>query len=384
MPKKSKGQKRAARKKAKAQAAFEAVWGTKQVDLTGTPTPPKPQTKAPLGVQGAHPTVKEALKFVNPKAAKRRAKKEKKKKKKAKKLDTPPSAPADTPPAAKKTVYTPPVSKPRKPTVPHVIPTGAEQGDPISHLHFDGHHGAVRTQDEDAHSDWGGDEKKEEPPPPKTTGFFKKLLGAKKQKDPTKLFGPISKPLTKEEEKTEPQPQYGPLITDAQAGLQELLAKQELEWDEKQARRLELEHGKEMFYGDPMAMYAEHHAAPVAHLPPLPLPPGTALPTNPLRAFRPTPATINDVGNQPRFHTRFLSGGGPRGKIAIAGGHILIRPSRVTISVDRLSRATRQDLSTFLAGRFPLGGNIAGKTYSNTSLLRVVLSMLPGVITIST
>ncbi len=85
-PKKSKGQKIAARKKAKqdaaAQAAKEAVWGTGQVDLTGSPTPPKPPT---VHLPSASPTVKEALKFVNPKAAKKRAKKRAKKEKKRKK-----------------------------------------------------------------------------------------------------------------------------------------------------------------------------------------------------------------------------------------------------------------------------------------------------------
>ena len=166
--------------------------------------------------------------------------------------------------------------------------------------------------------------------------------------------------------------------------LRALLEKQEREWEEEQARRRAHEHGREMFYGDPMAMIAEQMAAPVAHLPPLPLPPGTALPANPLRAYKPTPAAINDAGNQPRFHTRFLSGGGPRATVAIAGGVILIRPSRVIVTVEKVTRGTRGDLSTFLSGRFPLGGNIGGKTYSNTSLLRVVLSMLPGTVTIST
>ena len=82
MPKK--GEKRAARKKekARAKAEFEKMWGTAAVDLTETPTPPKPATVHAL--VPSHPTVKEALTFINPKVAQTKAKKRAKKKKKKK------------------------------------------------------------------------------------------------------------------------------------------------------------------------------------------------------------------------------------------------------------------------------------------------------------
>ena len=135
----------------------------------------------------------------------------------------------------------------------------------------------------------------------------------------------------------------------------------------------------------PVVAQAVPQAGPVVPAGPAPLPlaPGTGLPTRQILGYRPEQGTIYDVGNQPMLHTRFLTRAGARSKVAIGGGYLLIRPSHVVVTVERVTRATRRDLSTYLTGRFPLGGNISGKTYSNTSLLRVVLSMLPGTVTIS-
>ena len=107
------------------------------------------------------------------------------------------------------------------------------------------------------------------------------------------------------------------------------------------------------------------------------------LPRRPLMGFQPSPAPINDEGNSSFFHTRFLDRGGPRDKVGITGGYMLLRPKHIEIVVERLSFATRQELSNYLHGRFPMGGVINKKSYSNTDLPLAVFRHLPGKVTIT-
>ena len=112
------------------------------------------------------------------------------------------------------------------------------------------------------------------------------------------------------------------------------------------------------------------------------LPWDVELPRRPLMGFQPSPAPINDEGNSSFFHTRFLDRGGPRDKVGITGGYMLLRPKHIEIVVERLSFATRQELSNYLHGRFPMGG-VINKSYSNTDLPLAVFRHLPGKVTIT-
>jgi hypothetical protein len=114
-----------------------------------------------------------------------------------------------------------------------------------------------------------------------------------------------------------------------------------------------------------------------------PLPLDVALPGSHLMKFVPAKAPINDVGNGALFHQRYLDMGGMRARVAIPGGYMDLRPKSVTIRVQKLSFATRQELRGYIAGRFPVGGVILNKTYSNTALLPAVYSMLPGKVVIT-
>ena len=107
------------------------------------------------------------------------------------------------------------------------------------------------------------------------------------------------------------------------------------------------------------------------------------LPSRPLMKFRPTAAPINDEGNAPFFHTQFLHMGGARRKVGIPGGYMLLRPKHVDIVVERLTYATRHELSNFLHGRFPMGGVINKQSFSNADLPLAVFRHLPGKVTVT-
>ena len=113
------------------------------------------------------------------------------------------------------------------------------------------------------------------------------------------------------------------------------------------------------------------------------LPIGVQGPISDLMKFIPKAVPVYDVGAQQMFHTSFLSKGSIRQKVAIAGGYLLLRPSQIIVVVPKVLRGTSTELGTYLQGRFPLGGNIDGKSYSNTSLLGEVIRRLPGRVTIS-
>ena len=106
-------------------------------------------------------------------------------------------------------------------------------------------------------------------------------------------------------------------------------------------------------------------------------------PISDIMKFIPKAVPVYDVGAQQMFHTSFLSKGSVRQKVAIAGGYLLLRPSQIIVVVPKVLRGTSTELGTYLQGRFPLGGNIDGKSYSNTSLLGEVIRRLPGRVTIS-
>ena len=113
------------------------------------------------------------------------------------------------------------------------------------------------------------------------------------------------------------------------------------------------------------------------------LPIGVQGPISDLMKFIPKAVPVYDVGAQQMFHTSFLSKGSVRQKVAIAGGYLLLRPSQIIVVVPKVIRGTSTELGTYLQGRFPMGGNIDGKSYSNTSLLGEVIRRLPGRVTIS-
>ena len=107
------------------------------------------------------------------------------------------------------------------------------------------------------------------------------------------------------------------------------------------------------------------------------------LPTNPLMKFKPAPAPINDEGNAAFFHRGFFDRGGPRNKVGIPFGHMLLRPKSVEIVVTRNTFATRQELARFLTGRFPMGGVINKKSYSSAALPLAVFRSIPGRVTVT-
>ena len=113
------------------------------------------------------------------------------------------------------------------------------------------------------------------------------------------------------------------------------------------------------------------------------LPWDVPLPTRPLMKFRPAAAPIHDEGNAPFFHRGFLDRGGPRNKVGIPFGYMLLRPKHVDIVVKRLTYATRQELSNFLHGRFPMGGVINKQSFSNAALPLAVFRHLPGKVTVT-
>ena len=131
------------------------------------------------------------------------------------------------------------------------------------------------------------------------------------------------------------------------------------------------------FVDDPDAQEVVAHA----HIPQLP--PDVALPRWSQLRFVPGEARITDAGNGELFHVRFLDKGGIRASVAISGGMVHIRPKSVKIIVQKVSYATRKELTDFLLGRFPVGGIIDTKTYSNVRLPLAVLQKLPGTVLVT-
>jgi len=113
------------------------------------------------------------------------------------------------------------------------------------------------------------------------------------------------------------------------------------------------------------------------------LPLDVALPRGHMLRFRPAPSDVFDSGNGELFHPGFLSVGGRRRRVAIPGGLVYIRPKHVKIVVTRKSYGTRQELTAFIRGRFPVGGVIDRKTYSSARLPFAALAKLPGTVTIT-
>ena len=121
----------------------------------------------------------------------------------------------------------------------------------------------------------------------------------------------------------------------------------------------------------------------VAHAQIQQLPPDVALPRWSQLRFVPGDARITDAGNAELFHVRFLDKGGIRASVAISGGMVHIRPKSVKIIVQKVSYATRKELTDFLLGRFPVGGIIDTKTYSNVRLPVAVIKKLPGTVLVT-
>ena len=123
--------------------------------------------------------------------------------------------------------------------------------------------------------------------------------------------------------------------------------------------------------------------AVVAHAQIPQLPNDVALPRWSQLRFVPGEARITDAGNGELFHVRFLDKGGIRASVAISGGMVHIRPKSVKIIVQKVSYATRKELTDFLLGRFPVGGIIGKTTYSNVRLPVAVLKKLPGTVLVT-
>ena len=119
-----------------------------------------------------------------------------------------------------------------------------------------------------------------------------------------------------------------------------------------------------------------------AHLvPPLPL--DVSGPMRKMLRYVPESAPVFDAGNGALFHTQYLDKGGERIRVAIPGGIVHIRPKSVRIVAQTVTFATRKELTDFLLGRFPFGGVINGKTYSNVALPRAAIRNLPGSVLIT-
>ena len=112
------------------------------------------------------------------------------------------------------------------------------------------------------------------------------------------------------------------------------------------------------------------------------IPPDVQMPHSNLM-YIPKSTRIFDTGNQGTFHTQWLTKGGLRQKVAIAGGYLLIRPKTVKIVVRKKSYATRRELATYISGRFPLGGNIDKQSYTLDQLLNKIYRLLPGTVTVT-
>ena len=112
------------------------------------------------------------------------------------------------------------------------------------------------------------------------------------------------------------------------------------------------------------------------------IPPDVQMPHSNLM-YIPKSTRIFDTGNQETFHTQWLTKGGLRQKVAIAGGYLLIRPKTVKIVVRKKSYATRRELATYISGRFPLGGNIDKQSYTLDQLLNKIYRLLPGTVTVT-